>query len=314
MYYFIINPASKSGQGKRLWTDLRAELDKHEVAYQYYFTKKQFHATTLVREILLLEGKKHIIVIGGDGTLNEAANGFDSYEDATLSYIPSGSGNDFARSIHLSKDPHELLSSILTNDTPAHYDQGLCVVTPPNEENDSLFRNGRKFTISCGIGFDAAICYEALHSNLKKALNKVKLGKLTYGLIACKQILSYKLTDAQVLIDGHTIKKYPRIFFIAGMNQPYEGGGFRMSPSAIPTDGKLSIAIFYNMPKLKAILMLPLVLLGLQSHFKGYETFDCETIEIKTAAPLIVHTDGEYAGVTNQMTLSILPEQITYLR
>ena len=314
MYYFIINPASKSGLGKRLWADLKHELDVRKIAYEYYFTKRQFHATKLVQEILNKEGKKHIVVIGGDGSLNEAANGFDSYKDATLSYIPSGSGNDFARSIHLSKNPKELLVSILTNDTPAHYDQGLCTVTPLTDTKDSYFINGRKFTISCGIGFDAAICYEALNSKIKNILNKLKLGKLTYVFIALKQIMTYPLTDAQVLIDGVETKNYPRIFFIAGMNQPYEGGGFRMSPYAVPTDGKLSVAVYYNMSKGKALLMLLAIILGIQSHFKGFDTFDCETIEIKTSTPLIVHTDGEYAGTTNQVTFSILPEQITYQR
>lgn len=312
MYYFIINPASKSGLGKNLWETLKKRLDEKKISYQYYFTKRPFHATKLVTEILQKEGIKHIIVIGGDGSLNEAANGFDSYRDATLSYIPSGSGNDFARSIHLSKNPKELLSSILTSDTPAHFDQGLCLLS--KDSKDSLFPNGRKFTISCGIGFDAAICYEALNSRLKTLLNKIKLGKLTYALIALKQIISYPLTDAEVIIDGGDKKSYSNIFFIAGMNQPYEGGGFKMAPSALPNDGKLSVAVYYNMNKVKALCMLPAILLGIQSHFKGFDTFDCTQVQIKTSKPLVIHTDGEYAGTSSEVNFSIFPEQITYLR
>ncbi|MFA9465460.1 MAG: diacylglycerol kinase family protein [Velocimicrobium sp.] len=314
MYYFIINPTSKSGLGKHLWYDLKTEMDQHKIAYQYYFTKRQFHATKLIEEILQLNGEKHIIIVGGDGTLNEAANGFHSYENASISFIPSGSGNDFAKGIHLSKNPMYLLTSILTSDTPSHYDQGLCHVSSTKSAPNSLNSNERKFLISAGIGFDASICYEALNSKIKNFLNKIKLGKLTYVLIALKQVINYTLTDAQVQIDGVITKNYPRIFFIAAMNQPFEGGGFKMAPRAVATDGKLSIAVFYNMSKLKAILILPLVIFGMHTHAKGFETFDCETIDIKTNVPLVVHTDGEYAGLTDHLTFSILPEQITYLR
>lgn len=314
MYYFIINPASKSGLGKSLWTGLKTELDRQEIDYRYYFTKRQLQAFTLVQEILCLEGEKHIVVIGGDGTLNEVVNGFDSYENATLSYIPAGSGNDFARGIGLSKNPYKLLASLLEARTPILYDQGLCLTNHPPDSAENIFKNGRRFAISSGIGFDAAICYETVDSKLKPLLNKMKLGKLTYVLIALKQIRSCQLVDAEVLIDGTHKKLYPNIFFIAGMNQPFEGGGFRMSPFTDSQDRKLSVAVFYNMSKFKALMMLPCVLFGWQTHFQGYETFDCQTLEIKTHAPMPVHTDGECAGIVKHLTLSVLPQPIHYLK
>lgn len=314
MFYFIINPASKTGLGKRLWTDLKAILDKQEIAYEYYFTKRQFHATNLIHEILAKEGEKHIVLLGGDGTLNEAINGLDHYENTTLSYIPSGSGNDFARSIHLKKNPEAILASLLSLPTVEYFDQAVSKVPLKDQPADTPYTDGRRFCISCGIGFDASICYEALHSPMKYVLNKLKLGKLTYVLIALKQIASYPLEDADVIIDGIETRHYRKIFFLAGMIQPYEGGGFCMTPLADAKDGKLSVAVYHSLPKSIALFMLPRILFGLQKHSKSFDTFSCSRIEVHTKAPLVVHTDGEYAGTTNTLEMEVLPEKIAFMR
>ncbi|MDK2809119.1 MAG: hypothetical protein PWP24_1856 [Clostridiales bacterium] len=313
MYYFIINPTSKSGLGKQIWSQLKTMLDRQEIDYEFYYSKYPFHATKLVREILSYEGEKHIVVIGGDGTLNEAANGFTSYDNASLSYIPSGSGNDFAKALHLVGSPLSLLSSILTSDSISHYDQGVCEL-PKAAQTDDPFVGNRRFVISAGIGFDASICYEALHSRMKGWLNRIGLGKLTYVLIALKQIAACPLVDATVTIDGKELRTYRRIFFIAAMNQPFEGGGFRMVPSTNATDGKLSVAVFYNLSKPRALMMLPLVLFGTHTNKKGFDSFTCKTVKIETRQPLTIHTDGEYAGTSDTVSFSIHPESIRYLR
>ncbi|MEG2440708.1 MAG: diacylglycerol kinase family protein [Acetivibrio sp.] len=305
MYYFIINPASKSGLGKKIWSELESILIKKQIVYKFYYTKGPFHAAALVREILQFSGEKHIVVVGGDGTLNEAANGFSSYEGVTLTYIPSGSGNDFARGIGISGSASSLLTHLLESPVTKYYDQGICRI-PKSQTN-------RKFTISCGIGFDAVICWEALHSPLKKVLNKMHLGKLTYLGIALKQLFLYKEEDVTLLIDENIRRKFTKVLFIAAMNQPYEGGGFKMVKETNSQDGLLSIAVFHNMSKAKALFMLLFIVLGLQNHVKGFETFSCRSLEVHTKTPQIVHTDGEYAGTTRCLHIEMDALKIKYL-
>lgn len=315
MFYFIINPTSKTGLGKKLWEKLRKTLDEKNVPYAFYYTKRQYHTPSLIQEILEKEGEKHIVVIGGDGSLNEAVNGFTSYKDATLSYIPSGSGNDFARSIGLSKDPQALLNSLITAPSTKYYDQGICHLPDGCLPDKYPFKKGRKFCISCGMGFDASICYEALHSKLKYFLNKIKLGKLTYGLLAIKQIATCPLVDMDITVDGKEVKHFKNVFFLAGMVQPYEGGGFRMTHEADATDGKISVAIYHSMPKIVAVLiMLPRIMLGLQNGSKSFDTFSCQHISVQTSQPVIVHTDGEYAGKSAIVEMGSLPEKIAFYR
>ena len=110
-----------------------------------------------------LDESVKVIIAGGDGTLNEVFNGIRDYSKVTLGYIPSGSGGDFARDLGISLDPKEALNSILS---PKEY-KLMDVGNLTNAECN------KRFCVSAGIGFDAAVCHEALHSKLKIILNKI---------------------------------------------------------------------------------------------------------------------------------------------
>lgn len=301
MFHIIINPKSRTGKGLGIWKIVKNELDKRKISYQSYFTHYEFHAIKITKKICNENvGNKHIIVLGGDGTVNEVLNGITSYKDVFFSYIPSGSSNDLARSLGISKDPIKALISILEGSHYRYIDTGLLQI-------DS---NLRKFGVSCGIGFDAAICYEALNSKIKILLNKLKLGKLTYLAIAMKQILTYQPINGEIIIDQTKHIKLNNIFFIASMIHKYEGGGLSMAPKANPKDKKLSVCVIYNMPKIKTLLLLPALFLEKTNHFKEVKIFDCTSLEIHTKEKIVIHTDGEFAGRRNHLMLSCTKEQI----
>lgn len=77
MYYIIVNPASKSGRGARIWSQIRPVLDKRKIAYKVFFSKAAGHVIRLTHKLtasLLKNDSKSVIkliVLGGDGTLNE---------------------------------------------------------------------------------------------------------------------------------------------------------------------------------------------------------------------------------------------------
>ena len=126
MYHFLVNPKSSSGRGIRFWWIVKNELDKREIAYSVVFTKHTGHATELTRQICTEnEGIKNIVVLGGDGTMNEVINGIDDYSGVLLGYIPSGSSNDLARSLKIPKDPVEALDNILKPVRFQYLDLGL---------------------------------------------------------------------------------------------------------------------------------------------------------------------------------------------
>lgn len=307
MYYFIINPKSKTGKGLKIWKSIQAKLDELQISYKYYFTRYKFHSTQIAEDICRqYEGSKRIIVLGGDGSVNEVINGIHSYEDVMLGYLPTGSSNDLARSLHIPKDPLKALDLLLNGHHYIYYDHGQVRLTEGS--------NPRKFAVSSGIGFDAVVCYEALTSKLKKILNNLKLGKLTYGILALKGIITYQPCDGELIIDEIRHLKLKKIFFAASMIQPYEGGGCMMAPQADAKDHKLSVCVINDISKYKILFVLPLMYIGKHTIFKKYvNIFDCRTLEIILDNQQVVHTDGEYVGKSDHIYVSCNEEQVRML-
>lgn len=301
MYHFIINANSRSGKGIRTWTTVKNELDNRHVDYICYFTKHKNHATTLATEICEQNnGIKNIVVLGGDGTMNEVVNGI-TFDDVILGYIPTGSSNDLARSLKLSKDPLVCLNHILF---PTHFDfLDIGVISMKDNEE-------RKFCVSTGTGFDAAICEETFHSSLKKKLNKVGLGKLTYVIIALKQLFSSPFMVGTVTKADGTVITYHDTLLITSMIHRYEGGGLPFCPKADPRDGKLSICVVHGLNKLQVLFLLPALVLGQHTKFKGVDTYDSSSIKIQLEQPFFVHLDGECPGKYSDIKVNCLPKRL----
>lgn len=304
MYHFIINPKSRTGNGLKVWHIIEAILKGRAIAYEAHFTHFEHHATALARDICAQPGIKTIVVLGGDGTVNEVINGIDRYQEVILGYIPSGSSNDLARSLGISPDPEKALERILSGKHYQYVDHGILTIPESGHE--------RKFAVSSGMGFDASVTFLALDSNLKYALNKIRLGKLTYPLLAIKELVGYHPSDAVVTVDGreYTFKK---VFFMANMIQKCEGGGLIMAPKATGSSRTLTLCVIYNLPKILALLLLPSLFFGKHQMFAGVKLLEGQTIEIKTALPLDVHTDGENAGTYPHIRLTCTKDQIRML-
>jgi len=149
-----------------------------------------------------------------------------------------------------------------------------------------------KFVVSTGFGYDAAICHMAERSRLKKILNKIKLGKLVYLLIGIKEIFGAKLTDMDITIDGES-KQYKKVFFIATMNQPFEGGGVAMTPNASDSDEMLDFLIFSGVSKLKALFTIPLLYVKKHAGKPGVTLLTGKTVSVTSSAARILHFDGD---------------------
>lgn len=304
MYHFIVNPKSSSGKGIRYWHKVKNILDKREIPYNALFTRNIGHAIEIAKDICIKnEGIKNIVVLGGDGTINEVINGIHIYKDVLLGYIPSGSSNDLARSLKISKNPENALQRILNPVKFMYLDHGI--IDFPDRGTTS-----RKFACSSGIGYDANVCHEVTTSPLKKSLNRFGAGKFVYIAIALKQILTLKPCSATILVDGINKTTYHKVLLISSMIHKYEGGGLIMAPHADPTDGKLSVCIVHGLSKFKVFILMPTIFLGKHINAKGVESFNCSTIEIITDRELAVHTDGEIPDICSHIKVSIIPEKI----
>lgn len=300
MYHIIYNPQSSTGNGKKVWDQIEKYLINQSVEYKAYETTGPNSAKMYAKDITSDEENDKIIVIGGDGTLNEVVNGIRDYSKVTLGYIPSGSGGDFARDSRISSNLETALSSILN---PKEYKMmDICNLT--NAECN------KRFAVSAGIGFDAAVCHEAMHSNIKSFLNRLHMGKLSYTIIALKQILSTKDHGCTIILDEARKIKINNFYFIATMNHRYEGGGFMFCPKAKCDDGYIDVIVASNISKLKILALMPLALKGKHTKFKGIDIYKARKVQIFSDEKLPVHCDGEYAGVEDELVVTLCPKQI----
>lgn len=295
MYTFIVNPNARTGLGLKVWRKIESALKERRVKYAFHLTKYQTHAAKIARKVTSEPGIHTIIILGGDGTINEVINGLTDLSQVTLGYIPIGSSNDFARSMGLSTEPLKALEHILAPSAYAHIDTGIL----------ECGGKKRRFAVSAGIGFDAEVCHRLPFSRLKPVLNRVFLGKLSYVGVALQSLMLQSPKKMTVVLDGGKTVSFDKVYFAAVMNQRYEGGGFMFCPKADPRDGFLDIFIAEGLPKLKILFLLPTAFFGKHTRFSGIHTYRCSRTDIRSTVPLPVHTDGE--PVLSQKIVSAYP-------
>ena len=305
-YYFIVNPHSRTDQGRRIWEQqLLPVLRSGKTDWEVLQTARAGHCTELVRALTAgPHGPITIVILGGDGTLNEAVNGIDRFENLTLAYLPIGSGNDFARGMRLRGTPAEQLRGILARRHELLLDYG---------EVQADGAAPQRFLVSSGIGFDAYVTDEALTSPVKNVMNALHLGSLTYAVIAVKQLIRIPLQPAVLTTDDGMEYRFDRFYFASSHNLPYEGGGFRFAPDARPDDGLLHVCAVTALPKPLVLLALPTAFFGLHVKVPGIRILPCRNLRVSLANPYPVHTDGETYHPRTRIEVRCIPGRLHFV-
>lgn len=304
MYHFIVNITSGRGKSKKVWEELQAYLMEHQIRYKAHFTEYEGHASYIADRICSIDREQvYLIVVGGDGSLHEVLNGMHHFEKVRFGYIPTGSGNDFARGMGINGTPVENLERILHAEETTPVDLGM---VRWNEQE-------KLFAISSGLGMDAAACKLAERSAMKKVLNRIGLGSLIYLNMTLKALFTMPSVSFELTIDGEESRRIDKMVFIAAMNQYCEGGGVPMAPDATAVDGKLSICCAWGISRLRAFFLLPFLVKGKHTKVKGFEVLDCERYTVKLDEEMALHADGEYYGDVTSAEYICFPEKLHIL-
>lgn len=318
MYHIIVNPSARSGRGRKNWEKVKHILDTQNVEYEVLFTTQHGDASAFAKDLYekyaMPTSPLELVVLGGDGSINEVVQGLPSFDNVALSCIPVGSSNDLARALLPSSTLEESVLHLINKPTTLYMDLGIV-----HMEN-SLVREGnmsipdRRFLVSCGIGYDASVCQEALSSALKNFLNRIKLGKLSYLAICLKQVISMKPVSAELFLDdSENPVSIKNLVFLVGMNNRYEGGGFMFAPEANNHDGVLDTLIVSNIAKARILLRLPSALKGEHLRYNGIDLQKAYTVRLRTSKPLWVHTDGEVESKADYIEMRILKEALRFV-
>ena len=307
MIHFIVNPNARSGGGDKLWTKLEKQVRASELAYTVHRTEYTGHAARLAEEISKKAGNtpEAVVVFGGDGTLSEVADGLSLEAQPILGLIPVGSGNDFAKAMKIPGKASDAMDRVL------HAEKLL-----PLDLGETVCGDGthRRFAVSSGIGYDAAICDELNRSRLKKVLNRLHLGKLAYILLGLKQAATYKKASGVLTLDGGDAVELKNLAFLSVHNTAYEGGGWPFAPQADPSDGLLSVCVVAPRSRLTfAAALISSKFGGRHARFSGVMLFSCRAAELKIDKDLPVHTDGEVLGRYSELSFNCLPSAVRLL-
>lgn len=301
MYYFIINPKAQSGKAVDIWKDIKKICHEQDIEYRYVFSNYPGQMTDIMKRHTASEDPKHIFVLGGDGSFNEIVNGLMNPDIHKLTFLPAGSGNDLSRGLGLPKDPVELFKQVIEKDTEESTHIDLGCVTYTNKDKEAK----RLFAVSSGFGFDAAITKQVNKSNLKKVLNKVGLGKLSYVISGVIQLFSWKPQDALLWVDdAEEPVKLNRFLFMATHIHPYEGGGFPFCPEASNGDGYIDLCIVSGLRLPQIFPIIPMAKLGKHVKMKGVTVLKCKKARIQVKNPVAFHTDGETHQDQTEVTVT----------
>ena len=254
-YVFIINPASGKTDYNKIKENIIKTLENED--YEIYETKAPKEAIQIANRF---KNEENTIVysVGGDGTLNEVVNGIAEGK-CKLGIIPTGSGNDFYRTLKEAQTENVRL------------DLGKV--------------NGRYFINIASVGMDAETC-----NNANKIKSKIKLHS-SYYLALIHTFLTFKSKSLKLKIDKNV---YAGDYIIAAIcNGKYYGGGFKIAPVASFDDNQFDIYLVSKAGKLKLIKILLALLKSAHEKYNEVRKYTGKNITITSENNLIVNIDGE---------------------
>lgn len=287
--HLLVNLKSGSDKGAKALKEIEAVLKKEKLAYNIQISTYPGQlvpiATKTANEIN--NNYECIVVVGGDGSLNQALNGVKNslHPDTPLAYFPAGTGNDFARAAKLQNNPLKFIKKIKNHPTVTNVDCG--------RYQDLLTGEEKYFVNNLGIGFDAFVVNKTNHSKLKTKFNKINIGNLTYGINIAQALKGQDNFKVKILTNEHTYS-YDHAYLVTTTNHPYFGGGVPILPIANIYNHKLDIAIVEK-PNLAKFLYLfsKLLLNGSHMQSKQFHYFEANKIEVETYQAEYGQLDGE---------------------
>ncbi|MFC2131941.1 diacylglycerol/lipid kinase family protein, partial [Bacteroidota bacterium] len=295
----IVNPNAGKGLGKKDWSEISAILKQNNINFDFIFTEKNGHATEISKEMVSL-GFKKIIVVGGDGTFNEAVNGILKQEqkdvlDITLGMIPVGTGNDWCKTFQIPRDYAQAVGIIKKCKTFIQ-DVGKAEFTHDNKQKSRYFVN------IAGIGFDA---YVALKANKDKERNRT--GTVLYMKNLIVSLITYQSVSYSIIFDNGTIDN--KIFSLSVGKGKFNGGGMKQLPFAEPDDGFLDFTVIEDVSKPEVIRNLKKLYNGTHITHPKISTYKTKKLEITTNEPVYLEVDGESVG-TSPFTFEVIPKSL----
>lgn len=264
--FFIINRFSGTGYRESLEGAIIDECAALKYGCTIQHTQARGHATELARQAVT-ENYDMVFAVGGDGTVNEVAQGLIGSRVA-MGILPKGSGNGLARHLGI----------------PMKFQSALKLMTSTQVINmDTMSVNGKLSVNISGIGFDGHVASLFGRDG--------KRGLAGYTKLVLKEFLSYKELQAQVVVDGtpHDTSS----FIIALANSSQFGNNARVAPLASVCDELIDVCFIKKIPFSRAIGFATKMFSGTLDKSSLVKIYKGKKITLVFPKAVAYHIDGE---------------------
>jgi YegS/Rv2252/BmrU family lipid kinase len=278
---FLVNPASANGATGRRWPELRRRAGELGLHAEPLLSERPGHMAELAREAAATHGL--LVVVGGDGTLNEVVNGVAGL-DVELAVLPSGTGQDFGK----------------THGIPTGFDDAVRVALEgsarPLDLGRVTYRNAsgggaeRWFANVGSAGMSGAVAQRA--NGMSKRLG----GRTVFFYALVREFLAWSNTEVTVTLDG--AERHGRMHDVIVANGRWHGGGMKLAPDARPDDGLFDVVLIGDVTKLDFLTTAPKLYSGRHVGHPRVEVLRSATVVVDAAHPLPIELEGEEVGLT----------------
>jgi diacylglycerol kinase (ATP) len=299
-FFFIVNP--RAGLGLRRFASIRTRLQRLDVPFAGAATTGPGDATILAR-MACEHHFRAIVAVGGDGTVNEVINGMASGDDgvqthAVLGVIPTGTAQDFARSMGIPLAPDAALD-VLLGGRVTRVDIGRI-----------RFGDGRLhlFANMLGAGFDAEVAGRA--QDVRGAMSSIPAHVVGFA----SALAAYRTKEIVITLEGDQgDPKRVHSNLVVVANGPSYAGVMRLAPDAKVDDGLLDVVVIGDVDKLEFLINLPRAFTGAHLSHHKVESFRVRSLSLESDDDALVQADGELLGRL-PATVDLLPGGLNVIR
>lgn len=275
-HIFIVNPISGKGKTLKTVDRIKKVCEEEHLDYEIHYTEYPQEATKIARKYRFT--KNIIYSVGGDGTLNEVLNGIVGTKNL-LGVIPSGSGNDFYKTLSKIDEEYPVIDIGKVND--------------------------RYFINIISIGIDAEVANNvSLMKKRKVPTNQIYNASLIYTFF------KYKYKDIELSIDEQEQRKGKCTILTICNGQVY-GGGYKIAPSAKLTDGYFDVYYVEKVNKPSLLSLINMLKQGIHERHNKVHKSHATKVNFKCDKELVCNIDGETI-IAKKFNVKIIPNAITF--
>jgi len=281
---FLVNPASANGSTGRRWPELARRAAAAGLEGATLFSERQGHLAELAREAAL-DGAELLVVVGGDGSVNEVANGLAGLgRQPEVAIVPRGTGWDFSRTFGIPRKVDDAVHVALEGDVRT-IDVGRASYRAWDGSDATT-----SFANVASAGMSGAIAQRA--NETTKALG----GKASYLWATFAVFSGWEATEIEVAVDGE--RRAGPMFDVVIANGRFFGGGLEICPEAEPDDGLFDVLTIGDVTKRDLVQTMPKMYRGTHLPHPKAELLRGSSVTVTSETPLPIELDGEQPGTT----------------